>query len=191
MFRSFRDKRIARWCCLQLNMSTRGEHSAGPAPLTNKSPACVPCPPSNASDRRRKSVTMTARAGDDLTSRTLGGRMTTPLEALAYLSRQDPTPQCSSAFFIEVNAEKNDRGAAILLGANAEVCLRYAIKRHLIKVDDAERTLFHSSGPLRSFKAKIRIEFTARLFGKQTKQNLDLYQGYSERLCARYNSNKL
>jgi hypothetical protein len=100
-------------------------------------------------------------------------RMTTPLEALAHLSRQDPTPQYFSAFFIEVNAEKNDRGAAILLAANAELCLRYAIKRHLVTIDEAERTLFHSSGPLRSFEAKIRIGFTMGLFGEQTKQNLD------------------
>lgn len=99
--------------------------------------------------------------------------MATPLESLAILSREDPTPQYFSAFFIEVNAEKNDRGAAILLAANAEVCLRYAIKRHLVAIDDVERTLFRSNGPLSEFAAKIRVGYAMGLYKEQTKQNLD------------------
>jgi hypothetical protein len=51
-------------------------------------------------------------------------RMTTALEALARLSRQEPTPEYFIAFQEEINAEKNDRGAAILLVCNVEICLR-------------------------------------------------------------------
>jgi hypothetical protein len=99
--------------------------------------------------------------------------MTAPLEALAHLSRQDPTPEYFSRFYDEVNAERNERGAAILLSANAELCLRFSIKRHLITAEDAERVLFHSSGPLRSFEAKIRVGYTMGLYGPETRQNLD------------------
>jgi hypothetical protein len=97
--------------------------------------------------------------------------MTPPLEALAKFSRQDPTPEYFVRFFAEVNDEKNERGAVILLGANAELCLRYAIKRHLVTADDADWMLFY--GPLRGFEAKIRIGFTMGLYGPQTKHNLD------------------
>jgi hypothetical protein len=86
-------------------------------------------------------------------------------------SRQDPTPEYFVRFFAEVNDEKNERGAVILLGANAELCLRYAIKRHLITADDVDWMLFY--GPLRGFEAKIRIGFTMGLYGLETKHNLD------------------
>jgi hypothetical protein len=99
--------------------------------------------------------------------------MTTPLEALASLSRQDPTIQSFWGFHEEVNAEKNERGAAIILAANAEIALRYAIKRHLIVTDHSEKYLFHSSGPLRSFEAKIRIGYSMGLYREQTKNNLE------------------
>jgi hypothetical protein len=99
--------------------------------------------------------------------------MTTPREALANFSRQDPTPEYFSAFFAEVSAEKNDRGAAILLAANAEICLRYAIKWHLVMAGDAERILFRSSGPLQSFEAKIRVGYAMGLYGEKAKENLD------------------
>ena len=99
--------------------------------------------------------------------------MTTPLEALARLSRKDPTPEYFARFHAEISAEQNHRGAAILLAANAEICLRYAIKRHLATTDDAEQILFQSGGPLRSFEAKIRVGYTMGLYGEQTKRNLD------------------
>jgi hypothetical protein len=99
--------------------------------------------------------------------------LTTPLQALARLSRKDPTPEYFSRFHSEINAEPNHRGAAILLAANAEICLRYAIKRHLATTDDAEQILFQSGGPLRSFEAKIRVGYTMGLYGEKTKGNLD------------------
>jgi len=103
--------------------------------------------------------------------------MTTPLEALAYLSRQDPTSDYLAAFRDEVNAEKFDRGAAILLAANVEICLRFAIERNLVTTGDYYRLLFRSGAPLNSFESKIRIGYTMGLFGDQTKYNLDCIKG--------------
>jgi hypothetical protein len=99
--------------------------------------------------------------------------MTTYLEALARLSRQEPTIQDFVDFQAEINAEKNDRGAAILLACNVEICLRIAIERNLTVEGEAYRLLFHSGAPLRSFEAKIRAGYAMGLFGDQTKHNLD------------------
>jgi hypothetical protein len=103
--------------------------------------------------------------------------MTKPLEALAFLSRQDPTEEYLLAFHQEVNAEKNDRGAAILLASNLEVSLRYAISGNLAVVDDNYKVLFHTGAPIRSFEAKIRIGYAMGIFGEQTKYNLDCVKG--------------
>jgi hypothetical protein len=103
--------------------------------------------------------------------------MTSPLEALEYLSRQDPTHEYFSRFQAEVNAERNERGAAILLAANTELCLRYSIQRHLITVEDGERMLFSPRGELRTFGAKIQFAFLKGLYETTTKQNLDCIRG--------------
>lgn len=100
--------------------------------------------------------------------------MTTPIEALAYLSRQEPTYAHFQAFQAEVNAEKFDRGAAILLATNCETCLRYAIQRNLIvAADDVYQKIFRSGAPLGSFEAKIRIGFAMGIFREQTRNNLN------------------
>jgi hypothetical protein len=104
--------------------------------------------------------------------------MTTALQALAYLSRQEPTPEYFVAFHDEINAEKNDRGAAILLACNVEICLRFAIDRNLTVGSEAHKELFHTGGaPLRSFEAKIRIGYNMGLYRDQTKHNLDCIKG--------------
>jgi hypothetical protein len=54
--------------------------------------------------------------------------MTTALNALAYLSRQEPTPDYFVAFQQEISAEKNDRGAACWL-----VMLRFAFDLRLVE----------------------------------------------------------
>jgi hypothetical protein len=100
--------------------------------------------------------------------------MTTALEALARLSRQEPTPEYFIAFQEEINAEKNDRGAAILLACNVEICLRFAIDRNLTLGIDAYKD---PGGPLRSFEAKIRVGYNMGLFRDQTKHNLDCIKG--------------
>jgi hypothetical protein len=72
--------------------------------------------------------------------------MTTALEALARLSRQEPTPEYFIAFQEEINAEKNDRGAAILLACNVEICLRFAIDRNLTLGIDAYKRSTDNDG---------------------------------------------
>jgi hypothetical protein len=101
-------------------------------------------------------------------------QMTTPLQALAYLARQNPTKEAFIRFQAEVNAEKNDRGAAILLGTNVENALQTAIDRNLVVREDVYGPLFHpSSGSLNSFEAKIRIGYAMGIYGDQHKNNLD------------------
>jgi hypothetical protein len=104
--------------------------------------------------------------------------MTTELQSLAKLSHQDPTPEYFAAFHEEINTEKNDRGAAILLACNVEICLRFAIDRNLTIGTEAHKELFHIGGaPLRSFEAKIRIGYNMGLYRDQTKHNLDCIKG--------------
>jgi len=95
-----------------------------------------------------------------------------PLEALANLSRQEPTPEYLQAFHEEVNAERFDRGAAILLACNVEICLRYAIERNLTVNGDPYKILFRTGAPLNSFEAKIRVGYAMGIFLDQTKNNL-------------------
>lgn len=100
--------------------------------------------------------------------------MTKALQELAHLSRQEPTPEYFVAFHKEINAERNDRGAAILLACNVEICLRFAISRNLtVGGSDSYKELFLTSGPLWSFEAKIRIGHNMGLFRNHTKSNLD------------------
>jgi hypothetical protein len=105
--------------------------------------------------------------------------MTTPLQALAQLSHKDPTPEYFARFHAEISAENNHRGAVILLASNTEICLRYAIRRHLAKTDytETEQLLYRTGGPLRSFEAKIRVGYTMGIYGAQTKNNLDCIKG--------------
>ena len=63
------------------------------------------------------------------------------------------------------------------LACNVEICLRFAIDRNLTSGIDAYRDLFHSSAPLRSFEAKIRIGYGMGLFRDQTKNNLEYIKG--------------
>ena len=91
------------------------------------------------------------------------------LQALGQLSNAEPTFGDFHAFFKEVNEEKNERGAAILLAANVENGLRYAIAHFLNVAPDNK--LFRSS--LRSFEAKTRIGREIEIFGSQMEINLD------------------
>ena len=68
---------------------------------------------------------------------------------------------------VGAGGNKNDRGAAILLAANLESSLQIAIER---KEPTADRTA--------TFEAKIKKGHALGLFGKETKNNLDLIGGY-------------
>jgi hypothetical protein len=99
--------------------------------------------------------------------------MTTPIEALIHLSRQEPTHDDFSAFQIEVRDETNNRGIAALLAANADLALRSAIDRNLLVREGHFQDLFSPRGILNSFEAKIRIGYHMGIYGDQHKQNLD------------------
>ncbi len=98
--------------------------------------------------------------------------MTTPEEALASFVKKDPTAADFESFVTEVNKDQNDRTVAVLLGSSVETTLRTLIKRKLVITDDSDKILFHSSGPLHSFDAKIKLGFATGLFGSQTRANL-------------------
>ena len=92
---------------------------------------------------------------------------------MSALTRQDPTQDYFSAFHDEVNREKNDRGAAILLACHVERCLRYAIAHNLTEIKDAHDVLFSARPSLHGFNGKIQFGNERRLFGKETKKNLE------------------
>src|SRR5258708_26210509 len=102
------------------------------------------------------------------------------LKALSALTRQDPTQDYFSAFHDEVNREKNDRGAAILLACHVERCLRYTIAHNLTEIKDAHDVLFSARPSLHGFDGKIQFLYERRLFGKETKKELRVYKGNQE-----------
>jgi hypothetical protein len=74
----------------------------------------------------------------------------------------------------EIKAEKNDRGAAILLATNLENALEYAI-RQLLRVGDGQYDLLFGldSCPMGTFENKIRMAYALEIFGQETKANLN------------------
>jgi len=75
--------------------------------------------------------------------------------------------------FEEANAEKNDRGAAILIATNLENALESAIIRQL-QLGSKRRDLFGLNSPGGTFDFKIRIGHALRIFGDETRGNLDM-----------------
>jgi hypothetical protein len=98
----------------------------------------------------------------------------TKIEALAQLSRAEPTFEHFREFFEQVEAEKNDRGAALMLAANVELALTSIVRRTLVIKKGEDKRLFRFEAPLGSFEAKIRIGYALDIFGPETKSNLDL-----------------
>ena len=75
----------------------------------------------------------------------------------------------------EARSVRNERGAAILLAANVENGLRYAITRRgsiLGRVDNEE--LFSYDRPMGSFQHKIRMAYALGIIGNETKENLGI-----------------
>src|SRR5438270_11156749 len=64
------------------------------------------------------------------------------LQAVSALSRSDPTEQDFQDYSRETNAEKNDRGAAILLATNLENALLSAIVNKLSITEGGRKELF-------------------------------------------------
>lgn len=96
------------------------------------------------------------------------------LEALSKLTNIEPTVAQFAAFKIEVEAEKNDRGAAVLEAATVENSLQWAIIRTFAIPLERQKELFRHDGPLGSFSDKIRIAHALNIFGTATRSNLDI-----------------
>jgi hypothetical protein len=70
---------------------------------------------------------------------------TVAIEALGQLIYEQPARDHFDDFMAETNADKNDRGAAILLAANVENALDGVLLRFL---KNHHRALFSANGPL-------------------------------------------
>jgi hypothetical protein len=86
----------------------------------------------------------------------------------------DPSPEHFSELFEQLKAEKNDRGAAILAATNTENALRYALTRRTASTAAEHDGLFGLSGPMGTFDLKIRMGRALKIFGQETKTNLDI-----------------
>jgi hypothetical protein len=95
------------------------------------------------------------------------------LEALNQLIDAQPTHDHFADFIKETNAEKNDRGAAILLATNVENALQGALTR-MFRTRSNIRKLFGVNSPLGAFSNKIEVGYALGILGQQTKANLDI-----------------
>jgi hypothetical protein len=95
------------------------------------------------------------------------------LEALNQLIHAQPTHDHFADFIKETNAEKNDRGAAILLATNVENALQGALTR-MFRTRSNTRKLFGVNSPLGAFSNKFEVGYALGIFGDQTKSNLDI-----------------
>ena len=102
------------------------------------------------------------------------GSTRSAIEALNRLTDEQPTYDHFSEFIAETNAEKNDRGAAILLATNVENALQIALLRMFKTRKDQARGLFGSNSPLGTFANKIQMAYALDIFGDETKANLDI-----------------
>jgi hypothetical protein len=71
-----------------------------------------------------------------------------PLDALAALSRRTPSHTYAQAFREEINQEKNDRGAAILVVTNLENALQACLESRLLDDYKFFEKLFGFNSPL-------------------------------------------
>lgn len=93
------------------------------------------------------------------------------IKALREISEGDPTPDHFKAFRDEVRAERNDRGAAILLATNIENALDSALRQFLDPKYYDSLGAMH--GPLGSFSSKILMGRALSIYGEVTFKNLD------------------
>jgi len=96
------------------------------------------------------------------------------LEAVSDLINARPTTEDFQQFFSEILAEKNDRGAAILLGTYVENALKQTISRYLNLSERHRKELFGFECPLGSFSHKIRVAHALTIFGDEMRGNLDI-----------------
>ncbi len=100
--------------------------------------------------------------------------MTSINKALRKLRLQRISMQYMDDFYKQINAEKNDRGAAILAATFLEGALEYAVSRALPNSAANYSKLFESEGPLNSFDSKFLLADSLGILGPLTKKNLEI-----------------
>lgn len=76
-------------------------------------------------------------------------------------------------YYAQIDAEKNDRGAAILAATFLENALEYAVSRRLSGSHRVYEHIFLNDGPLGMLHAKILVADALDIFGPRTRENLD------------------
>lgn len=94
-------------------------------------------------------------------------------DALQKLGREPLTAAHVEEWYRQLDAEANDRGAAILAATAVENALQFAITNRLLIHEGQDNHLFGFNSPMGSFENKIRIGYALRIFWHKTKRNLD------------------
>lgn len=94
------------------------------------------------------------------------------LARLAALSNEAPTPEYNAEYTKQVDAEKNDRGAVLLIGSNLENILETALSR--LFHHERFPLLLGNDKPAGSFFNKIVLGYAIDLYGQVTFDNLDI-----------------
>jgi hypothetical protein len=92
-------------------------------------------------------------------------------ERLSRLSNAPATPEYNAEYLAQVQQEKNDRGAVLLIGSNLENTLESAIGKFC--VHERLSLLFGADKPLGTFRNKILVAYAIDLFGNVTFENLE------------------
>jgi hypothetical protein len=93
--------------------------------------------------------------------------------ALRELSHQEATLDEMEEFQRQVDDEKNDRGACILMATNVELALDFAIFRVLDWDDKTRGRLVSEEGPAGTFSQKTHLGSALRIYGHDTHHNLE------------------
>jgi hypothetical protein len=76
----------------------------------------------------------------------------------------------------QIEAEDNDRGAAVLAATLVENALAFALSRRDSRIAQRYSQLFQYNGLLSTFDARIKFAESMNIFGPLTNHNLDLIQ---------------
>jgi hypothetical protein len=93
---------------------------------------------------------------------------------LRSLSRQEASMDDMREFQRQVHNETNDRGAILLVTANADLALTQALYRVLKVPEDFRQRLEAEGGPLNTFSQKIMMGRALGIYGEVMQHNLDL-----------------
>jgi DNA-binding MltR family transcriptional regulator len=94
--------------------------------------------------------------------------------ALRKLRQQRASGQHWEDFYRQINADKNDRGAAILATTFLEAALENALSRSMANSAANFVEVFDNNGPLSSFDSKLLIAESLGFLGPTTKHNLTI-----------------